>query len=784
MNRSIFLFIVMSTGNNIIAQDLNKRIDSIVAHLPYFYVTDFGAVDDSITDCTDAIQTTIQKAYDVGGGVVYFPCKTKGKYLVSGTIKTSDGNGHKVNNAQLYIPHTGYINIQNAPTIILKSDIPPVPYSDWTTNQNEDVTGVWIISTTSDDGCVLGSAYSSGTWGNWNYTQAFIQNLGIQTKSVDNGIDVANTMSAVDFYYNTMNGGHDVKFKTQSFPGRSVQPKAGCYGLRLPANNNFNATNWQNVFVQGFATGVQVSENAHIINLNINTCDTGLNIIAGFHALQIERAIVQWTRTNVLISGTSYFNILQLDIESYMGSSIPGLTDKWFNNISDIKEKYLTNSRGNIKYHYVRSYNPNINEYNINNSILSPTIKVSPIGTDGSVGNNGYVQLRYDSGFYSTSNLYFDRTFSKVGIQNTSPSSTITISLPNAGVGAISHDAGGTIVTGVGTDFLNTFDIGDNIADAGQSRAITAISSNTSMTTTAWTNAASNASYSYVKADNLQLRSSGSIFTAGNKRLLYYKLFNAAFGVDAMHSVTTGNRNAALGYNALYSLTTGVNNVGIGYKAGYATTIGTGNNFIGYNAGGANTTGTNNIAIGQSAFSTNITGSNNVAVGYGALNLNTVSNMTAVGHFALANNSTGVENSSLGYQSLKANTTGSRNTALGMSALINNTTGNDNVAIGRTALWNNTTGNNNIAIGSRADNSGANQSNSITIGYGIISSASNTTTIGNTSTIMTYFPGGGINLQKSVAPIPATGQAVLWFDGTNIKITKNILGETTTGIIF
>ncbi len=675
----------------------------------------------------------MQAAYDAGGGVVYFPIRTKGKYLVKGAIKTNDGNGHTVNKAQLYIPYTGYTNIQNAPTIILKSDIPPVPYSDWTSNQNEDIAGAWIISTLADSGCVIGSAYSSGTWGNWNYTQAFIENLGIQTRSIaDDGTDTVNTMSAVDFYYNTMNGGHDVKFKTQSFPGRSVQPKAGCYGLRLPANNNFNATNWQNVFVQGFATGVQVSENAHIVNLNINTCDTGLNIISGYHAINIGRAIIQWCRTNVLISGTAYFNINQLDLESYMGSMTYGLQDKWFNNIADIKEKYLTNSRGNIKYHYVRSYMPIINEYNINNTILSLTIKASPIGTDGSTGSNGYVQLRYDSGFYSTPNLYFDRTFSKLGVQNTSPPSALTISLPNAGVGTISHLAD-TTVTGVGTDFLNTFDVGDNITDAAQSRLITAIQSNTSLTTSAWANTASNMSYSYTKADNLQLRSSGSIFTAGNKRLLYYKLFDAALGVDAMRSVITASNNAALGYNALYSLTTGNNNVGIGYKAGWATTIGTGNNFIGYNAGVANTTGINNIAIGQAAFVSNITGNNNVGIGYSALNLSTANNLTAVGYFALSNNSTGIENTAFGYQALKANTTGHRN----------------------------------IAIGANADVATNNQTNSIAIGYGAISYASNTTTIGNNSTTDTR-----INGKINVAA----------FNEVTNQTTSQTIASYTTGV--
>lgn len=43
---------------------------------------------------------------------------------------------------------------------------------------------------------------------------------------------------------------------------------------------------------------------------------------------------------------------------------------------------------------------------------------------------------------------------------------------------------------------------------------------------------------------------------------------------------------------------------------------------------------------------------------------------------------------------------------------------------------------------------------------------------------------GGLDFPTTSTPAPASGHAVLWFDGTNIKMTKNVGGSTTTSTIF
>ena len=69
-----------------------------------------------------------------------------------------------------------------------------------------------------------------------------------------------------------------------------------------------------------------------------------------------------------------------------------------------------------------------------------------------------------------------------VGIGTTAPTSNLTVAQGTAGVGTISVDAAGTTITGVGTQFLNTFAAGQTITSAGQTLTISAISSDTSMT--------------------------------------------------------------------------------------------------------------------------------------------------------------------------------------------------------------------------------------------------------------------------------------------------------------
>ena len=190
---------------------------------------------------------------------------------------------------------------------------------------------------------------------------------------------------------------------------------------------------------------------------------------------------------------------------------------------------------------------------------------------------------------------------------------------------------------------------------------------------------------------------------------------NAAVGIAALQSNTTGTNNTANGYQALQSNISASNNTAQGYRALQA-----------------NTTGTTNTAGGASALTSNTEGGSNTAYGFAALTSNTTGNLnTAVGRDALRFNTTGNENTAQGYQALYSNLTGATNTAHGNQALRANTTGNSNTAVGRQALFSNTAGTNNTAVGREALQSNTTGSNNTAQGYAALQS--NTTGVNNTA---------------------------------------------------
>ena len=87
---------------------------------------------------------------------------------------------------------------------------------------------------------------------------------------------------------------------------------------------------------------------------------------------------------------------------------------------------------------------------------------------------------------------------------------------PTYGPGTVSNPAGGTTVTGVNTQFLNTFGIGDTITIGGETVAISAIASQTSMTTAALTNDNSGAVYTLVGGTRFSVKGSGSTIITGS----------------------------------------------------------------------------------------------------------------------------------------------------------------------------------------------------------------------------------------------------------------------------
>jgi hypothetical protein len=124
----------------------------------------------------------------------------------------------------------------------------------------------------------------------------------------------------------------------------------------------------------------------------------------------------------------------------------------------------------------------------------------------------------------------------------------LTVAQPTTGNGTVSNSASGTTVTGVGTQFTNTFRLQDAITIAGETRTITAIVSNTSMTTTTWTAAHTTAAYTLVGGNRLQVKGSGDIsaslpaYSTGTALPVVYNSTNNRFEtgiVNRLHTIFT-----------------------------------------------------------------------------------------------------------------------------------------------------------------------------------------------------------------------------------------------------
>jgi trimeric autotransporter adhesin len=162
---------------------------------------------------------------------------------------------------------------------------------------------------------------------------------------------------------------------------------------------------------------------------------------------------------------------------------------------------------------------------------------------------------------------------------------------------------------------------------------------------------------------------------------------NCGFGVNALNTSVTGNKNTAMGNFALTSNLGGETNTANGFEALFSNVNGSSNTGIGYKTLHDND-GDYNTAVGSKALFSNQSGQANTAIGANALFSSiSTNNNTAVGTNALLNTDSG----NMGF--------GTDNTAIGFNAMVNNQNGYQNAALGKDALSNMVDGYNNTAFG-------------------------------------------------------------------------------------
>lgn len=347
--------------------------------------------------------------------------------------------------------------------------------------------------------------------------------------------------------------------------------------------------------------------------------------------------------------------------------------------------------------------------------------------------------------------------YGNVGIGTNTPTAALDINRVSP-TGTIS--ATGTTVSGIGTNFVAAFRVGDNIVANGILNTVTAIASDTELTVAnTWTVPSGpyatyrlNISGSDAMINSVPVgRGAGSV--VGNVILGFNALSsnttgagNTAIGDQTLIKNTTGANNTAVGLGVLNANTTGINNTGVGLISLLSNTTGQSNTAIGLQALTANTEGSNNTAVGTLALAANTTGQFNTSVGYGTLQNNTtggyqtafgVSSLTsntsgfnnsAYGTETLMANTTGTMNSAFGFQALKANISGSQNSAFGLGALGGNTTGGSNSVFGFGSLVGNTTGTGNSILGHQVMTNNVIGGSNIAIGFDTANTISNGTT--------------------------------------------------------
>jgi hypothetical protein len=253
------------------------------------------------------------------------------------------------------------------------------------------------------------------------------------------------------------------------------------------------------------------------------------------------------------------------------------------------------------------------------------------------------------------------------------------------------------------------------------------------------------------------------------------------------NSTFIGNGTRALADNQTNQIVIGHNAIGLGSNTtvlgNSSTSFGRwwGNLLLGSstNSGEAlQVTGTTKLA-GNTAVTGTLSVSstiNGLTVGFGGGN---ISSNTIIGTFNGLQNTTGNNNTTIGAAANFLNTTGAKNTFIGAAAGRDNTIGANNIFIGESSgrfisggTVSNNNSNNTTLIGVGTSPLADNQTNQTVIGYNAVGLGSNTTVLGNSSTVTTGL-WGDIRLVKGMATAPASATAT----GTvgDIRITSTAI---------
>lgn len=283
-----------------------------------------GAVGDSVTDCTAAIQAAINYVHEHGGGTISFPA---GYYSVGGPILPIV-NGSECN-GQLYLPYSSSDSaivirfIAEAPVDFEMIGIDGMPVSK---------KGVIIASslTGQSDSTFILSALKgpgSGTFTKMNQTTPYFEGIGFRVR-VDggtNGQGGLNLKFASKVWLDKVK--IDINMPIFNMPDVTGW---GSIGLLLPERGNHASIGIGTLRIGGFDLGMDIQEHMVAQDLQIVVCNRGAIFEGGDHSSSIQTLEVELNKTNLVMNAPGKLVITNFNSEHYTTA------DKWFEFENDI----------------------------------------------------------------------------------------------------------------------------------------------------------------------------------------------------------------------------------------------------------------------------------------------------------------------------------------------------------------------------------------------------------------------------------------------------------------
>ena len=277
-----------------------------------FDVSDYGAMDDGITNNTAAFSSCVEALLAAGGGKMVLPRSRLGIYI---------GN--------IIIPPTTLWT-----TVEIVGGVQPTPVFGTVGNLSSsfctNCSHVVLQSLEASGPAVIQVAAGGSGYENFNSIFVTVQNLEVRT--YDNpgisGIDVGFAQQC-----NLLN----VFINTGVYAVVASRPVQGTSGLITPICNNGAYTMLRNIVISGFFNGIVCNEHTDGDGIVVAACVNGLSFEKAFHASRFGRVGSYRNQYQITAMGTHGFAIQQLAIE-IVGPGQSSTANAWQKTVADIND--------------------------------------------------------------------------------------------------------------------------------------------------------------------------------------------------------------------------------------------------------------------------------------------------------------------------------------------------------------------------------------------------------------------------------------------------------------